>query len=657
MTQLVIRIGPTLLRMTIFISMMSLSSAVFAAPVLEQKLSDEALLDEIQHRAFQYFSLESNAVTGLVHDHAFNNAQRSVAYTSSIAATGFGLTAYAVGIQHGWIDYRTAKEKTQRTLEFLLKQAAEEHGFFYHFMDPRTGKRSKDSELSPVDTAWLLAGALFAAEFYEDVSIRELARSLYERVDWKWMLHGGKTLALSWSPEQGFNKRRWDHYDESMLMDLLAIGSPTHPISAESWKAITRPAGSYQGHRFIASPPLFTHQYSHLWLDFRNQNDGFADYFQNSAQATLANRQFAMDQANRFSSYGPNSWGLTASNGPLGYRAYGAPPGWAHHDGTVAPTACVSSIMFIPEESMACARYLYENLGDRLWGTYGFSDAFNLDKKWFDNHVLAIDQGAMLLAIENYRSGLIWKMMSKSIPIQAAKKAVGFKEGTMLLPWPDPPVYHASYMRGGIQPDGYLKDWPNTPAMMLTADQKEFGDVKDDQDLSAEIRFAWDENALYMMAKVKDESLVASRTGQTIWQDDGLELFLDPDQDGLYWEGSHDFQIGFRGPDHRQSVTTWSWFQGGEDPSVFHDVTAAGFGYDGGYVLEAAIHWKYIHFEAGDGKTLRLSPALHDTDRDKSQAKLQWFFRSEEEGGRFVLGKIVLEPDKAKHLVPQEGRL
>jgi len=189
-----------------------------------------------------------------------------------------------------------------------------------------TGERVNHSELSPIDTALFLVGALFVAEYFDDSQLKELANDLYERVDFQWMLNDGDFLALAWTPEDGFNRHRWDHYDESMILYLLAIGSPTYPISASIWESIARPVGSYGGYRVIQMPPLFTHQYSHIWIDFRNKNDGFADYFQNSVNATHANRTFAMDQSSKHSSYSPDSWGLTASDGPFGYRAYGAPP-------------------------------------------------------------------------------------------------------------------------------------------------------------------------------------------------------------------------------------------------------------------------------------------------------------------------------------------
>lgn len=624
---------------------------ILAAPVVPS-LSDEELLDKIQRQSLEFFTLERNPKTGLVRDRADNFKKGIRPGAASIASVGFALTAFGVGASRNWLDRTTAREMTRRTLEFFLHHAPQEHGFFYHFMEMETGKRAHRSELSPIDTALFLAGVLFAAEFYEDPQIRELAEKIYERVDWPWLLHGGETLALAWSPESGFQKQRWDHYNESMILYLLAIGSPTHPIPASSWQALRRPLGSYGPFRLIQFPPLFGHQYSHIWVDFRDRNDGYADYFKNSVNATLANRKFCMDQASKFESYGPNSWGLTASDGPFGYRAYGAPPGWAEHDGTIAPTACGSSIVFTPKESLACLRHFYENLREKLWGRYGFSDAFNLDKNWFDTEVIAIDQGALLLMIENYRTGLIWKVMSRNLSLERALKAVGFKPQTMDLPWPDPPLYAAPYVFGGIQVDGLFKDWPNSSAIHLDRTFLESGNLKDDPDLTGEIRLAWDENALYFAAAVKDDSLVMRKTGKNIWLDDLIEIYIDAEGDGLYWYDKKDFQIGFRPRPEDGGAEVWSWFQGGEDLLRSAQAAARSFADDKGYWLEGAVQWSYLGISPKAGSGIRVSVAVHDTDLDRSSGKLHWFFRNEEEEQRFVLGKVVLARGKSAPLKP-----
>lgn len=608
----------------------------------ETGLSDEALLDTIQRQTFEFFAREVNPKNGLIPDRAHNQRRGSTRAPASIAAVGFALTAYPVGVERGWMDYATAYELTRRTLYSFLHDIPHEHGFFYHFLNMTTGERAGKSELSPIDTALFLAGALFAAEYFDKPEVRELAQAIYERVDFEWMLNKGKTLAMAWSPESGFSPRRWDHYDESMILYLLAIGSPTHPIPAESWKEIQRPVGEYGGYRVIQMPPLFTHQYSHIWIDFRDKNDGYADYFQNSVNATLANRAFCIDQASKFSSYGPHSWGLTASDGPSGYKAYGAPPGWAQHDGTVAPTACGSSIVFTPEESKACLRYFYEELGDKIWGNYGFSDAFNLHRNWVAQDVIGIDQGPLVAMIENYRSELIWQKMAHQENLQEAMRKVGFRPGTKDIPWAEPPVFSAPYVFGGIRVDGYLRDWASADAILLGPEHIEAGHVSNAEDLSAQIRFAWDENALYFSAKVIDDSLVLRRSGRHLWQDDALELYIDPAGNGFYWENTKDFQMGFRASEEGLAEG-WSWFQGGEPMNEPDKGMAASVVDAQSYVLEGSIRWHHLGVTPHAGQHLNLSVAVHDRDLDRSEGKLHWFFRNEGGLGRFQLGQITLE--------------
>lgn len=616
--------------------------------------ADDAFLEEVQRKTFDYFIAERNPETGLVRDRANNFKKGATLSPASIAATGFALTVYGVGVKRGWLDEASAKLMTTKTLRFFLTQAPQEHGFYYHFMDPATGKRASRSEISPIDTALFLAGALFAAEFYQDTQIHDLAYQIYNRVDWPWLLHGGKTLSLSWSPESGFNKHRWDHFDESLLMYILAIGSTAHPLAPETWKEILRPVGSYGGHRLIQMPPLFTHQYPHAWIDFRNKHDGFADYFKNSTEATLANRAFALDNAGRFAGYSENSWGITASDSPAGYQAYGAPPGWAKHDGTVAPTACGNSIVFTPTESIACMKFLRETYGDKIWGNYGFSSSFNLGKKWYATDAIGIDQGALILLIENFRSELIWQTMNRVPEIQNAMKAVGFQPGTRELPWPDPPEYRVPYV-SKIRIDGYLKDWPNAPAMRLDSSFRESGTINDAKDLSAEIRFAWDEKGLYFFTKVADDQILLLRNGKNIWQDDLLEIYVNPDGQGLDWGNRKDYQIGFRPNLDQNAALVWSWFQGGANLSETGKTVAAGFVDPDGYLLEGRISWEDLKMHPKAGDVVRLSPAVHDIDKDRSSGKLHWFFRNEDKPLRFMLGKLILQPEaKLAAAAPKE---
>ena len=605
--------------------------------------SEEEFLDLIQRKSFDYFVQERNPVNGLVRDRARNFQRDGVSSPGSIAAVGFALSAYPVGVSRDWMDYGTARDMTLTVLRFFWEKAPQEHGFFYHFLSVETGERVKNSELSPIDTALFLAGALFASEYYEDPAIRELVQKIYARIDWKWMLHDGKTFAMSWSPETGFQSHRWDHYNESMILYLLAIGAPAHAIPASSWKEIARPAGSYAGYHVIEMGPLFTHQYSHIWVDFRQKNDGFADYFKNSIDATLANRAFCIDNASKFKSYSPETWGLTASDGPDGYKAYGALPGQALHDGTVAPTACGSSIVFTPEESLACLKNIYENV-DGIWGTYGFADSFNIDRKWVARDVIGIDQGALLLMIENYRTQLIWKIMSKNDSIQQAMKAVGFQEGTMDLPWPDPPVHEATFLPKGLDLNGSLSDWPSGDApIILDQSNKEMGEIKNAADLGAQIRFGWNKEALFFYAKVTDESLIARKTGRNIWMDDMVEIYIDPQGDGLIWNDKKDIQLGFRPDLDSPKVSTWSWFGDEKDPQQESMIYAANFADASGYIIEGAIRWEFLGVLPEADHMINISVAVHDVDKDNTSGKLHWFFRNENGEKRYVLGRVLLK--------------
>lgn len=396
---------------------------------------DEALVDEIAYRAFLFFWQEANPQTGLIKDRA-NNFGSDEYTVASTAAVGFGLTALCIGKERGWITAEAGYERALTTLRFYRDQMTDVHGFYYHFVDVNTGERMWNSEVSSIDTAWYLAGALSVASCYSGTEVETIANYLYEQADFQWLLtNGGERpsellLSHGWVPETGFLPYRWNTYSELMVLYLLALGSPTHAIPAESWAAWSRPVGTYAGYTSIAQGPLFTHQYSHAWVDFRGKRDQLGyDYFESSVNATLANRQFAIDNRDKFSTYNEHIWGLTACDTPDGeYRAYGAPPGLALHDGTVAPSAAAGSIVFTPDLSLAALRTMYMQFGDQLWGRYGFSNAFNLDRNWWDQDVIGIDLGITLLMIENYRSGLVWRIFMSHPAIQQAMGAAGFFE-------------------------------------------------------------------------------------------------------------------------------------------------------------------------------------------------------------------------------------
>lgn len=386
----------------------------------------------LQERAFTFFWFEAHPATGLVKDRA-GNARGDDYTVASLAATGFGLGALAVGVEHGWLSREQAEGRAVKTLKFVRDELVHEHGWLYHFVDRKTGQRAWKSEVSSIDTALFIAGALLAGEYFGG-EVKALADELYRRVDFQWMLTDGgtrpneKLLCHGWKPETAFLKSRWDNYSEHLLLNILALGSPTHPIAGSCWDAWERNVGEYKGFKTLACGPLFTHQYSQAFIDFRGKRDrnGF-DYFDSGVQATKANRQFCIDQAMNFKTYGSNVWGLSACDRPGGgYVAYGAPPALEVHDGTVAPWATVASVAFTPDLSLPALRFMQDRYREQLWGRYGFGNAFNLDKNWFAQDVIGIDLGAALLLIENHETGKVWQWFMRIPSIELAVQKAGF---------------------------------------------------------------------------------------------------------------------------------------------------------------------------------------------------------------------------------------
>ena len=396
---------------------------------------DESFLEDLSKRNFRFFWEQADAKTGLVPDRAGvdGKAPRAAnsAHVASVASTGFGLSALCAAAERGWIAPRRARARAKITLRFLLNSAPQEHGFFYHFLDARTGARAWSSEVSSIDTALLLTGALTARQcFADDPEIVSLATALYARVDFPWMMRGEPPmLAMGWKPESGFMPARWDTYSEHTMLDLLAIGSPTHPISADEWDRWRRDRVAYSSFTYIAGDkPLFIHQYSQAYVDFRGQHDTHGiDYFQNSVSATLAQRAFFTDLSKEIPTYSKDMWGVTASDSAHGYVAWGAPPRDPAIDGTVVPCAAGGSLMFTPEESLAALRAMKKRYGNKVYGRYGFTDAFNPATGWTDADVIGIDQGITLLSAENLRGGKVWGWFMKNPEIGRAMKTVGFE--------------------------------------------------------------------------------------------------------------------------------------------------------------------------------------------------------------------------------------
>jgi hypothetical protein len=451
-----------------------------------QSRQDRAMLDQLEKRTFEFFRDSANTANGQVPDHWPDD--HSGDYFSSIASVGFGLTAYGIGVERGWIKRSEAAKRTLATLRFFLDapqndqpDATGYHGFYYHFLDMQTGRRyhsAKWVELSTIDTTLLLAGVLFSQSYYDrnssdEKEIRRIAEELYARVDWNWASPRPPLVAMGWSPESDFIHVDWHGYNEAMLLYVLALGSPTHAIDPSSWEAWSESYdstwGSFQGQEHLGFAPLFGHQYSHVWIDFRGIQDDYMrkrgiDYFTNSQRATLAQREYAIHNPMQWKGYGANMWGLTASNGPradikkgevdryakdaktfYGYIARGAGLVGTIDDGTIAPTAAASSIAFVPELAIPAIREMSTRHGDDIYTRYGFVDAFNPsftftdrplrtgridpDVGWVDTLYLGIDQGPIVAMLENFRSEFVWNVMKKNAHIRRGLERAGFKGG------------------------------------------------------------------------------------------------------------------------------------------------------------------------------------------------------------------------------------
>ena len=405
---------------------LTLKGIAFASEPWKLSKEDEAFLDDLERQGCLYFWEQASPKTGQVLDRARNDlgGARDPRRMASIACTGFGLTALCIADQRGYLPHEQIVERVKTTLEWHLNSLPEVHGFFYHFADIETGERYRRSELSSIDTSLLLCGVLTARAHFEDPQIQSMAQQIYERVDWPWMLNGGKTFSMGWKPDTGFLHARWKLYCELMMMYLLAIGSPTHAVAPEYWNNFTRPVIHYKGYNYISgNDPLFTHQYSHAWYDFRERRDAYADYFTNSVTATRAHRAFCLSYPKWYSE---DYWGITASDSVGGYTAGGGPPAQGPLDGTVVPSAAAGSLAFVPADCLSVLRTMRTKWGKQAWGRYGFVDAFHPAANWYDADVLGIDQGISVVMAENLRSGLVWSTFMRNPECVSAMQRAGF---------------------------------------------------------------------------------------------------------------------------------------------------------------------------------------------------------------------------------------
>lgn len=617
-------------RVATLFALAALLCAVHAHGVERLSRQDEVFLNTLEYRSCMFFLNEADPKTGLVPDAAPNrDGAGDASASSSVAGGGFGLAALCIADERKWITRTQAVLRARAALRFVAANAPHENGFLYHFIDRNTGDKHGNSEVSPIDTAIFLCGALAARRHFDDPEIRALATKIYERVNWPWMLNGGDTLCMGWKLGEGFSRHRWHGYAEHMAMYLLGIGSPTHPLSAETWHAWRRePVGTHGGKTFIQYPPLFVHQYAHAFVDFRNLSDDYADYWQNSVFATLANRKMCLDLREQFPGYSENIWGVTASLGPGGYHAWGGPPATPDLDGTVVPCAPGGSIPFAPRECIAALRAMHDQFGDRVWGRYGFADAFSPKTGWTARDVLAIDAGITLVMIENFRSGLVWDRFMANPEIGRAMQAAGFRpapklaENTSLLEGREPhPPARQRTQRSTVAHKLPLADSAWNWELMDANNARE--SVFDGENkIFVRFAFAWDEAALHVRALVTDPDPARG---------DKLELYLDPEDDGFQWGDYRDFLWNFSPTnDTREAL--------GRN-GITSSVTAV----KDGYRVIAAIPWKDLGIASPyPGLILGCSPGAYSVSpHEEPAAKLNWNWREDDHGG-IRLGTLTL---------------
>jgi hypothetical protein len=387
---------------------------------------DDALLEALEKANFQFFWEHTDPRSGLTKDRCRVRGSDNTV-VASIAATGFGLTALCIGQQRGDVSYSDARDRPLTTLRYLWK-ANHHRGFFYHFAHLKTGERIWDSEISSIDTAILLCGVLTCRQHFHHAEVTRLATDIFERVEWTWLSEDTTLLPHGWAPEVGFLPYRWDFYSELMVMYLLGLGSASHPLPVEAWGSWKRMTFDYQGLRYIGSyAPLFIHQYSHAWFDMRGKRDKYADYFQNSKTATEAHRRFCLELGSRFPDYSDDLWGITASDSINGYVVWGGPPEMGPIDGTVVPSAAAGSLTFLPQETLRVLKNIKNKYGEHAWCRYGFINAFNPLKNWYDSDVVGIDTGITMLMAENLRTGFVWTTFMKNREAKKGLERAGFK--------------------------------------------------------------------------------------------------------------------------------------------------------------------------------------------------------------------------------------
>ncbi len=398
------------------------------------KLHKNKLLERELKKSYNFFIKEANLNEnsngyGLIRDKTIIADD-----IASIASVGYGLAALIIGVEHNWISYKKAYDRANRTLETFIKYVEGKNGFYYHFVNMQNGKREWDCEISIIDTAIFICGAIVVGEYFGR-EVKEKAEILYKNVNWEWYRNKETNyFYMGYKPEKGF-WGQWDMYAEQLMLYILGVSSPTFPIDKSMYYEFKRKKQDYKNIKDIIYTycgTLFTYQYSHAWIDFRNKKDRYGiNWFENSIKATKANREYCIDNEEKFKTYGENSWGLTACLSPKGYISCGAKPCDVdleiENDGTISPCGAIGSIVFTPKESIEAMKYYYNNF-PKLWGKYGFKDGYNLEgnKPWFAKEYIGIDKGIEIIMIENYLNGTIWKYFMENMYVKKGLRLLDF---------------------------------------------------------------------------------------------------------------------------------------------------------------------------------------------------------------------------------------